>query len=174
MGASRPHLRAGRMPALQKPNLPRLSQSSQPTALRLRLPGRRSAGGLPRGSSAGGRRTRMPRRCRRPRRQTTVNGAPRCSRNTSREQRTERRHAHKHHGVHRHHAATQMVRSHRLNQRVRRRHSQHHAESHRQQQSDRQPEITREGKQHQAETEAAAGECDPAAQSQNAGARRQA
>src|ERR1019366_5893747 len=66
-------------------------------------------------------------------------------------ERSQRRHAHKHHGVHRHDSAPQLIRNHRLNQRIGGSHLHHHGEAHRHEQHGRQPEYFRKREQDQAE-----------------------
>src|SRR5580692_12982457 len=75
------------------------------------------------------------------------------ARQRPRNQRTNRRHAHEHHGVHRHGPSAQFVRHHRLNQRVRTRHFQHHRVAHWNQQYHRQPKGFREREKDQRNAE---------------------
>ena len=85
----------------------------------------------------------------------TVAGAPICFATCAGEQRADRRHAHEHHRIHGEHAASQVVRRHRLQQRVRRGSLQHHRIAHRDKQNRRKPEPVRERKGDQAAPNAA-------------------
>src|SRR5580698_5779188 len=76
------------------------------------------------------------------------------ARQGSGKQRTDWRHAHEHHGVHRHGPSTKFVRHHGLNQRVRAGHLQHDRVTHRNQQCRRQPERFREREKDQRNAEA--------------------